>query len=299
MNESCDKLGLHFKYFAFIAFAVIIAVATERWSSSKEFTTYLSNAATMTSLLLGVVAIFYSFVSNDGMSRSLGSITTVTSEVREARQKIEQFVRLTEDATQVGAKSTALVNDASAKLSGSLVSFEETLRALSEQNETLRSLVSNLPTRIEQLETRVGDVAKALGEKPQQPAPAAASTEVPTIVVNTFLDRSTLGQNLFTYACVLAVEKRRRLSIPAFCTASELKIPSTLVGFLTCMHATQLCFRRPVDGEERTFSIASIHPQLVSRAKTYFVEYVAEHYSDDEQETWMRRLAAVEALFAA
>jgi hypothetical protein len=128
MNENCDKLALHFKYFIFMLFAVIIAIATERWSSNKEFTTYLSNAATMTSLLLGVVAIFYSFVSNDGMSRSLGSITTVSSEVREARQKIEQFVRLTEEATQAGSRTTALVHDASAKLSGSLVSFEDTLR---------------------------------------------------------------------------------------------------------------------------------------------------------------------------
>ena len=61
MEQSCEKLSLHFKYCGFIAVMVVVAIATERWSTSKDFTTYLSNAATMTSLLLGVVAIFYSF----------------------------------------------------------------------------------------------------------------------------------------------------------------------------------------------------------------------------------------------
>lgn len=74
---------------------VIIAIATEKWSSKGEFTTYLSNAATMTSLFLGVVAIFYSFVSNDSMSRSLGSITTITSEVGAVRDEINNFVGIT------------------------------------------------------------------------------------------------------------------------------------------------------------------------------------------------------------
>lgn len=300
MNADAERLGLHFKYCALIAVMLVIAIATERWSSSKEFTTYLSNAATMTSLFLGVVAIFYSFVSNDSMSRSLGSITTITTEVRDVRNEIEDFANLTKQATDVSSSNTALVRDASATLTTSLTSFHETLNALSTQNETLKGLVSSLPTRIEQLETKVGDVAKAIGEKPQQEVPPVTAADLSDRAVDRFLARATLNQDLLAYACVLADAKQKPLSITEFAKAVEWDAPNQLIGFLSCMHAIQLCSRKVVEGQEKIYIISAVHPKLNAKSRNYYVRYITETYASDadERQKWMGKITNVDAIFA-
>lgn len=300
MNQSCEKLSLHFKYCGFIAAMAIVMIATEKWSVNKDFTIYLSNAATMTSLLLGVVAIFYSFISNDGLSRSLGSINTISTEVRGIREEIEEFSQLTQDATDESASNAVLVREASSTLSHSLGSLSSTLQRISEQNETLNGLISVLPMRIDQLETKFGDVAKAIGEKPQAHQTTASIEPIPPNNVEKFLARATLYQNLLSHACVLAATSKKPLSIPMFCESVEYDAPSTFTGFVNCMHAIQLCSRKTIDGKERTYTISAMNPTLAIRSKTYFVEYVEQNYAEklDERNVWLEKLEAVEVLFA-
>lgn len=298
MNNNCDKLALHFKYCAFIALMVVIAVSTDRWTDKQGFTTYLSNAATMTSLLLGVVAIFYSFISNDSMSRSLGSITTVSSEVRDARTQIETFVELTKAATDESAKNTGLVHDTSVTLSTSLTSLDETLHAISSQNETLKMLVANLPTRIDQLESKFVDVAKAIGEKPQKSEPPLASGDIPKQVIQRFLARSSLSQDLLAYACVRAALSKKDLAIADFCKAVEFDTPSHYNGFLSCMSAMQLCSRKSVEGQDKTYKISTVHPDLESESRSYFLSYIEREITDPAQKSsWQKRFENIEALF--
>lgn len=299
MNTESNNLALHFKYFAFIAFMVIIAVATDRWSAKPNFTTYLSNAATLTSLLLGVVAIFYSFISNDSMSRSLGSISTVSADVRNTSDQIEQFVELTKAATEVSSRNNESVREASTNLTGSLSALDSTLASISTQNEALRSLIASLPSRIDQLETKVGDVAKALGEKPIQPQATASPADITEKAIDEFLSRASLSQNLLTYAVVLASDQKQPLSIPEFCKAVDFEWPSTFNGFLGCMHAMKVCTRKVVEGKEKTFTISDVHPVLTSKTKSYFTEYVSSTYADrpDDLKNWMTKLERVDSLY--
>ena len=124
MNNDAERIALHFKYCALILVMIIVAVATDRWTAQKDFTAYLSNAATMTSLVLGLVAIFYSFISNDSLSKSLGSITTVATEVRDAKAEISRYVDLSKQATGASADNAALLKDASESVGTSLSSLQ-------------------------------------------------------------------------------------------------------------------------------------------------------------------------------
>lgn len=299
MHQTNETLALHFKYCSLIAVMLLIAVATERWSTSKDFTTYLSNAATMTSLLLGVVAIFYSFISNDGMSRSLGSINTVSDELRAVRTDIQKFADQTRESTKAAEANNLVVRDASTELTGTMRSLRETLHEISTQNETLKGLVSSLPTRIDQLETKFGDVAKAFSEKPTTATATTSTSDLSPKAVESFLTRATFNQNLFSIACVLAATTSKPLDIPAFCKAVEWNGPIALHGFLNCMHAVQLCSRTAIDGRDKVFSINVAHPELLARAKSYFTEFIENNYKDkpDDRAKWTGKVAAVEALF--
>ena len=279
---------------------LIIAIATDRWSAKPDFTTYLSNSATMTSLLLGVVAIFYSFISNDSMSRSLGSITTVSSDVQAARHEIGQFVATSKTANETSERNTVLVQNSSTHLTESLSKLETTLTEISTQNQTLNLLLGGLPTKLDQLESRVVDVAKVLGEKPTQLQPVASPDDIPPRVIARFLARSALSQNLLAHACVLASAKNKQLVISLFCKAVGFETPSTYSGFLSCMQAMQLCSRRAIEGQDRTFSITAVHPELATQTRSYYLKYLEENFSNKPMErlSWITKLEAVEAMFA-
>lgn len=300
MNRDYDRLALHFKYCALISALVIIAVATDRWTQKSDFTTYLSNAATMTSLLLGVVAIFYSFVSNDSLSRNLGSMTTVSTDVQAARHDIAQFVETTKSTNETTAANAALVRDSTSTLSTSLTALEQTLMAISQKNEVLQALVGALPTKLDQIESKVGDMAKTIGEKPLQAQPTPTPADISPAVISRFLARASLSSNLLTYAMVLASTKKKPLAILDLCKAIGFDTPAAFTSYMACMFAMQLCSRKAVEGQDRTYTVSLIHPELVAQTKDYYIDYINAVYSDTpaEKDTWLSKLHAVDSLFS-
>lgn len=295
MESKYETLMLHFKYCAFIVSMILVFMVVDRWSDRDGFTTYLNNAATMTSLLLGVVAIFYSYISNDGMSRSLGSISLVANEIKEVKTDIQRFAEQTENATDVSRTNSVLVKDASIFLSETMASLNETLAAISLQNDSLKGLVADLPSKIDQLD---GKVAKALEEK-TPPADQRSTFEIPQQMITRFLARIPLQQHLLLLACVMSAEKKLPLNLNAVAKAIEWDEVKQLQGFLACMHIAELCIRKPLETKERTYEILRINSELKTKTKSSFESYVQGHFVDDvESKTrWMSRKTAVEALF--
>lgn len=294
-NES--NLALHFKYSLAIFAMTIIWIATERWSDNDNFTTYLSNAATMTSLFLGVIAILYSYIANDGLSSGIGKITAVADDVREVRHEIEKFVDLTKEANKLTAISNFEVKDASSNISNSLTGLNSTLESLTHQNEQLQSMLDILPDRFDQLESKVGDMAQAFGAKSQ--SQATTPSPIPKGAVEAFLQRPSLNYNLFTYACVRAYETKKPINITKFCKAISWDAPNTLSGFLICMDATQLCTREIDKSAERQYSIKAMNNDLVLMAKSYYLEYIESTYVADamEKTKWASKIQIVDAMF--
>lgn len=298
MNEA-DRISLHFKYCTVMLVMILVAVITDRWTAQKDFTTYLSNAATLTSLVLGLVAIFYSYISNDGLSKSLGSLITVSDAVRDSKTEIARYVEITKDAVAATETNASVLKGASKDVHGALSTLDSTLKSISDQNEKLQTLVAHLPTRIDQLESKMGDVAKALGEKPERPQAAASSSEISLPVIERFLTRPSLSYNLVTYAFVLAARAKKPVSMESLSNAIELSQPSTMNGFMLGMNAFQLLSRSPVKGLERVFKVTDIHPDLDAKTKPYIDKYIEENYLEgsSEKANWLRKLKNIEELF--
>lgn len=300
MSNCDDKSKLHLKYWIFILTLFIVGIATDRWTAQKDFTVYLSNAATMTSLLLGLVAIFYSFISNDGLSRSLGSITTVADEVGETRHQIEKYVTQTKEATDLSSENAVLLKVASGDVTFALTSLNATLKEITEQNSSLQELVSALPTRFDQLESKVVGVANSIGEKPARTVSAdvASSQDISADVVSLFLQRSSLTYNLLSYACVLANQSKKRLAIEDVNAALSLNLAGGMVGFLACMDATGLVSRKLVKGQTRVYEIDSVHPDLSRTVRSYYTGYLdTVGYDASMRAQWMVKLKKIEDLF--
>jgi hypothetical protein len=300
MKVSNEHLHIHFAYWIIILVLFIIAIATDRWTAQQKFTEYLSNAATMTSLVLGLVAIFYSFIANDGLSRSLGNINSVSSEIKEAKEKIAAYVELTNAAGATARDSAEQMQRVSQQVDSNLISLSGTLTAIRSQTDRLDDAFAALPVRLDKLESNVLDATKSLGEKAAPPAAAADAKLMDASIVKRFLELSPLSANLVAYACVLAFKNDKTVSLPDFCTAIKENIPSYLSGYTACMDAAQLIDRRLVPAQSRVFTLESVHPTLVEASRDYFVRYVERTYKDkpEVRDSWLAKLASVEALFA-
>lgn len=121
MIDSFKKnLGLHFFYIIVFLVVLLIFVATGQWTDKDNFTSYLSNVATFTSLVLGLVAIFYSFIANDSIGKNLGGVSESTNKLNDISVKIESSFESIESAKisseQIKSKVSSLVDDLSLKI---------------------------------------------------------------------------------------------------------------------------------------------------------------------------------------
>lgn len=296
LNQQPDneivKIKLHFFYCSLIFIIIIIAIATYRWTSLPKFTEFLSNAATMTSLVLGLIAIFYSFIANDGLSKSLGSIGAVSEEIKSSKEQIVQQVFAGTENTKAVERSAVLIDTASSSISSSLTSLSATLALIKTHTE-------GLPTRLDQLETKVIDATRTVGQKPNQ---SFSNTQlVDPKIVKTFLQKSSLAANLLTYASVLAYENKKEIEISEFCNAIDSRLEGYCRGIFNCMDAIQL-IKVPLasDSEAKRYIVAEIHHTLISDTKDYILGYLERQYKEKNPEIykrWTMAMKNIETLY--
>jgi hypothetical protein len=109
-------------------------------------------------LLLGLVAIFYSFISNDSLSRGLGGITIVSQEIGEAREKIASYLQQAEAANHALTSSKGSLDETKELIAADLKGLGELLNEVREESRGLMQIVNNIPKRLEKVESGVGDL---------------------------------------------------------------------------------------------------------------------------------------------
>lgn len=145
MNEALattppnDKstLKLHFFYVTLILCAAIILLATQNWTTLPGFTDYLNVAATVTSLVLGVLAIIYSFVSSNSTNNFLGSVEASAREMR-----------------TIGTEMRSIVT-----------SGQELQSRAEKRNDELHKLVCNLREAVDTVSNKTTEIAETLPSK--------------------------------------------------------------------------------------------------------------------------------------
>lgn len=292
------RLHVHLLYWIFILTLALIFVATDRWTSQKDFTAYLTNAATMISLVLGLVAIFYSFIANNGLSKSLGNISAVSSDVALVKEQISKSLDLAKSSADEGAQNIKL-------LEGTISSLENTISSLDEGSQKLQVLVGQIDPRFAQFEAQVSDrfkgIEKSLAERSRAIyAVGASADQVTPALVMRFLRRASLGQNLLTLACVLAKQTGKPLDLELFCKTIGSGSYTNYQGFLSCMDSVGLVDRELVEGRIRFYRVTDVDPSLLSDARAYIVDYLGRGFPDnpDARAKWDGALKAVDSLFS-
>lgn len=237
MDRQKPVSSLHYRYVIFMLLSVSVFLMTDRWTEKGDFTQYLSNAATMTSLLLGVVAIFYSFISNSNMSNSLGSITEVSKDVKEVGDQIAKYHGSSGELIAAGTKSIQAFEGVSKDITGNLRDFHSLLKDMDSKNLEMRSLIGSFPSKFEQLENTFNKVAEQVQK--QKPSPEQTKL-LANWNIKRFVKRSSHHENLITYACILHAEHKKRLNVRDFCQSAELPGHVSLNSFIRCLDSAGL-----------------------------------------------------------
>lgn len=131
---------LHFFYIVLILAGCLILMATRDWTKLEGFTDYLSVSATITSLVLGVLAIIYGFVSSNSTNSFLGSVEASAREMQNVGSQLKELL----------SKGQELQEKAGSR------------------NEELHTLIENLRSTVDNLTTSTTNIAGAVEILPQK-----------------------------------------------------------------------------------------------------------------------------------
>lgn len=309
MDNSTDRTLLHFKYnFAYITLillSVLLVVVTHKWTPQPRFTEYLANAATLASLLLALVAIIYSFVSSESISKSLGQISSISRDVRASKDEVSEFIGTAKDINAKAEEGAHQFHQASEQVRGDLANLNITLLSLDSHTKRLQETVSDIPTRLSQIEDKFGGLERAVNEKyppvdgrATSTAQALAASAFTTESIDSFLEKSSLYENLMAVAIVLAYNSDNEFSVEDFCAAVKASIRNRTEGFISCMNAVGLAsFSKNDPG--RIYHIDHVDSSLQARALEYFNEYLeyVKQINPKQYFEFKDKLVSVQALF--
>ncbi len=292
-----EKLKLHFVYIVSILVFVLIVVATGFWTDKENFTEFLANAATMISVVLGLVAIFYSFISNASLSKSLGNIMLVSDGIQKSNSQVNQFISQAEQLNRANSTNVERMHNASENINDNLTSLNATLLDLNQKSITLQEIVTGIPNRLDMLENKVLESTKDL---------KATNTQSNTPLENLwnekqmkrYFDRSGLGSNLIMYACQLAFKSKKPLDLNVVSTLLPSSTPTFLSGFLNASFALGLINRKLTSA--RVYEINELDSQLnqfnvLAYLNNFFEK--SKQYSKVEKENWLESAEKIRKYF--
>ena len=291
-----QKLKIHLLYLvSFLSFTLIVT-ASSIWTSHENFTTFLSNSATATSLVLGIIAIVYSFISNSDLSKGLGNISQASSEIGRTKDQISAFLGQVQQMNQSGLDNSERLGKVSSHITETVGQLNGALEVIAAKTNELQGAVQAIPRRMDDLEASlIGHGAKREADSNGSSAIDWAQAEI-----QRFLQKSNLNVNLLTYACALAFEKKAEISMDIVCTKLDIKLASYFSGVMSTMHGVDLISRKIVQGKDRVFLITKIAPTITGNSvKEYIVGYLNKRsgLDADEIDLWHTKLEAIGAIY--
>jgi len=299
-----QKMTIHYRYWLLILVLLLIALVTEKWSQSPNFTTYLSNAATLTSLLLGLVAIFYSFISNDSLSRGLGGINILSQEVSDNKDQIAGYLRETVEINASVASSRGSIEQARSELTEDLIELKSLLQGVRKESRELSSVVSNIPPRLERVETGMEDIFSLL--QTSQTESTLRSPESPSTdsFAKEFLKRSSLDLNLLIIALCQSASSNKAIT----CRDLYGIIPGSrgfILGRMLLLFELGLVSYRfggtsSVHWSDRPIEMANITPVFRDEAETSYLSRISDAslVKQGDVEKYKKLLDDVHGLFS-
>lgn len=194
-SNSNEALKLHFFYIVLILSIFIIQLITNDWTKVDGFTEYLNVASGVTSLVLGILAIIYSFVSTGSFNQTLGSIETSASRMGRVADELGGVLKSGESLQNRAEERTS-------ELHGLIKDLRIGLDALAATTNDIAGSVEAMPDRINSLQKSATSYTA-----PDNPANGTTPLILDDAQLKAYFGRSSSFGVLGLYAAMRAAEK--------------------------------------------------------------------------------------------
>jgi hypothetical protein len=295
--DQIDRIKLHFTYCGGILIGLVILIATDRWTGQAKFTEFLTNAATMTSLFLGVVAIFYSIVSNGDLAKNLGGISKVGDDVALASTSVSQVVARSEDLLRESNMNTAELKDLSKSVGATVGSLREAMVQFEQHTHAIKASIDSLPSRFDVLEAKITESATSA----TIPYKDAGQQNIDDLSKLCMTQMSMAG-GFAIYAAVLAFRTGKELDLNEIQAALDASSTTYLHGVLIALDSVNLFDLYSVSDKSRTLKVtrcADHFNTLNSETMREWVDMKAKRYKNATIDVaiWQNRVDAFDKYF--
>lgn len=211
---------IHFIYVVIILVAIIITISTCRLSDNQQVTSIISFAGTVTSIILSVLAIFITVLSNDSMSGLMEKIRSLTDAIRPAEEYMKQASDKIENTISGLETVRGELKDASSKIQLASGSIEKLSKELSE----------NVCGKIEE---KMTELRAAVQHKTD-----TKNEEVCELNVKQYIKNISYSGLLILYALELCEKQHKIFQVEQF-SSTILKYASVdyILGFLVASYS--------------------------------------------------------------
>ena len=131
-----------------ITMAFVLSI---KFTPEERFTEYLGNAATSISIVLALIAIFYSFISGESLSQSIGHINEASNSVSKSRDSISEFLSEIRSITQTSEISADNLRKVYEESLQSQNKMKLSVEKFESKFDDWENVITQLPNRLETL----------------------------------------------------------------------------------------------------------------------------------------------------
>jgi len=131
-----------------ITMAFVLSI---KFTPEERFTEYLGNAATSISIVLALIAIFYSFISGESLSQSIGHINEASNSVSKSRDSISEFLSEIRTITQTSEISADNLRKAHDESINSQNRMKLAVEKFESKFDEWENVITQLPNRLDTL----------------------------------------------------------------------------------------------------------------------------------------------------
>lgn len=290
-NKNIQCLKIHFFYVVLILSLTVILLATFRWTALPGFTSYLSTAATITSLVLGLLAIIYAYISNDALSQSTGIMTSTATQASESAVRIRELLDDVGNMSEENQNVSLVLKDISKSISIQIDALKQSTSTLSLSTENIHEILAEalaeIPKGLGAIEKRLADfqTTEPVGEKKiNQPNNVDE-------LLSTLVDKASGSGLILLYACYLSKINQKEFDLAEFSGGFSSK--DYFHGFFIAVNSLRV-LEAEVSGAKITIFDC---PEVFESAKYKFEERIEKLKLDSSKEKWKSALITVESYF--
>jgi hypothetical protein len=166
-----SKLNLFLLITIGYSWLTLAIIFSYKLTPEDRFTEILGNSATAISIVLGLVAIMYSFISGESLNRSLGQINEASNSVNKSRDHISNFIGEIREISESSAANANNLMAAHQEIVDSQNKMKSAVDLFEAKFDDLGNVITQLPNRLDALkkfETKFDDLENLISQLPRQ-----------------------------------------------------------------------------------------------------------------------------------